>query len=291
MVREIVCDSWSEFKDGLSEAERQLSMPGEALWYRGASNETHTLTPSLMRLTQGLTEADHDRFEQDAFFEFQARSAELRHLNLTDWDYLFYARHYRLPTRVLDWTDTLATALYFASENWAADGTVDAAVWVMNPYALNAESCDVREIILPKYLGVDSDYDFWDFGELLTATGDWGWKGPVAIYPTQINDRVRAQRGWFTIHGEDRSPLDRQYPELLVKLRLKAGCASEIRELLRIAGLNRFSIYPDLENLALWISADRVAWAAERLASGPERDGSRLAGNHRGTGRLPRSAR
>ena len=50
--------------------------------------------------------------------------------------------------------------------------------------------------------------EFWDYGELLNSPGEWLHDGPVAIYPLQISDRMRAQRGWFTMFGNSRSPLE-----------------------------------------------------------------------------------
>src|SRR4051812_44580929 len=55
----------------------------EALWFRGTSDEAFELAPTLMRATAGLSVAEHDSIEQDLFFEFQARSADLRFRNLS----------------------------------------------------------------------------------------------------------------------------------------------------------------------------------------------------------------
>jgi hypothetical protein len=88
----------------------------------------------------------------------------------------------------------------------------------------------------------------------------------VAIYPAQINDRVRAQRGWFTIHGADRRPLEVQAPRYVRKLVLQQGCIEEAIKFLELAGLHRFSIFPDLENLALWIGQRNSTWANRRRA-------------------------
>jgi hypothetical protein len=131
--------------------------------------------------------------------------------------------------------------------------TTEPAIWALNPYSLNEETLDVRDITLPRYLGLrGNDKDYWDFGELLAAEGEWEWDGPVAIYPVQLGDRVRAQRGWFTIHGNSRKPLEEQYPQLLRKIILEKKCIEEL-PFLEWAGFNKYSIYPDLDNLAIWL--------------------------------------
>ena len=53
-------------------------------------------------------------------------------------------------------------------------------------------------------------------------------RGSGAIYPIQINERVRAQRGWFTIHGDDRRPLEDQLPRLVGRLDLEPEAVREV---------------------------------------------------------------
>jgi hypothetical protein len=260
------CNSWNDLADALHAAKKKLDREGEGIWFRGCREVDHQLLPSLMRDTQGLTDDDHDQFEQDLFYEFQARAGELRERGLSDWEYLFFGRHYGVPTRVLDWTDTFFVALYFALEEWAATSANgrEPTIWLLNPYELNQESWDVRDIVLPRYLGMDEDGDYSDFGELLAATGWWAWDKPVALYPIQINQRVRAQRGWFTIHGNDRAALEEQCPESVAKLILQPGCVNEALGLLDLAGFNRFTLYPDLDNLARHLREQRVLWAKQQ---------------------------
>jgi hypothetical protein len=287
-VRDVEVDSWSALLAAVDRAHFTLDVQdGEILWFRGSKDCRDKLTPSLMRITEGLSRPDHDGIEQSLFFEFQARAAELRLQGLTDWEYLFYGRHYKVPTRLLDWTDTFGIALYFALEDWLAGARIEhdhpdetsavPAVWILAPYALNSWSVSNRDILLPKYLGLDANRRCRDFGELLAQPGDWSWSKPVAIYPAQINDRVRAQRGWFTIHGADRRPLEVQAPRFVLKLVLKRDCIAEAVKFLELAGLHRFSIFPDLENLALWIGQRNLAWANRRRTQKANRTKTRAS--------------
>src|SRR5262245_15735047 len=123
-VLEIECDGWDDLRRGVDEIRPNLDVrDGEFLWFRGSQDSRYSLSPSLMRDTDGLSRDDHDGIEQNLFFEFQARAAELRARGLSDWEYLFFGRHYGLPTRVLDWTDTSGIALYFATETPARSDT------------------------------------------------------------------------------------------------------------------------------------------------------------------------
>lgn len=282
--RVIRCSTWDTLMHALERVYQALD-PGdeETLWYRGATRRSYGLVPSLMRDTEGLSKDDHDLVEQDLFFEFQAHAADLRARNLTDWECMFFGRHYGVPTRVLDWTDTFGVALYFALETWHRDreeshSVIEAdppAIWAINPYGLNAKSWGTRDIVLPKYLGLFGD-DFWDYGEMLASEGPWPWDSPVSVYPIQLNERVRAQRGWFTIHGNARSPLENQVPKLVMQLVLENGCMNEAFKFLNLAGFNRFSIYPDMENLASWIRKKNLDWIGKRKSQSgarlPERN-------------------
>lgn len=278
VYKKIQCRSWNELREQLDKAKEWMNPhDDEMIWYRGVRDQTHGLMPSLMRETTGLSVGDHDQVEADLFFEFQAHAADLRARNLSDWEYMFFGRHYGVPTRVLDWTDTFGVALYFALEDWnytpgghrrTPDASRKPAIWLVNPYALNEKAWRLRDIILPKYLGF-TPRKFWDYGEMLSTDKDWGWRHPVAIYPIQLNDRVRAQRGWFTIHGDSRDALETQLPQLVTQLTLEGDCVDQGLDFLALAGFNRFSIYTDMENLANWIRKNSFDWITKKRGTRP----------------------
>jgi hypothetical protein len=49
--------------------------------------------------------------ERDAYIEYCFRAGQRYH---SSWEALSEMQHYRIPTRLLDWTETLAVALFFA---------------------------------------------------------------------------------------------------------------------------------------------------------------------------------
>lgn len=263
-MRVLRCDDWTEVPKALASITPALGvLPGEELWYRGANDSRNRLLPSLLWKAQNLTTADLDDLEQRLFFEFQARARELHGRMLTDWDYLFFMRHHNLPTRLLDWTSSFGRAVYFALDNCATDKT--SCIWVLNPYSLNVKTWTVRDLVQPKYLTYIDD-EFWEYGEALIAEGRWTNNGPVAIYPLQISDRMRAQQGWFTFHGNDRRPLETQFPGCVARVDLAEGALAGAREFLDMAGLGPYAIYPDLDHLSQEIGFNNLATIPSRPA-------------------------
>lgn len=247
------CKVWEQVLSAIASAREHVGLKGnEEPWYRGSNSTAFQLLPSLFWRTKDWDAEEQDDYESDIFFEFQARARQLHERGLSDWDYLFFMRHHGIPTRILDWTDAFGMALYFALDGYQPIPNGDLpCVWILNPYALNLDTWDTRDLVQPERLGDVEGYEEpWDYGDLLRGEDDWELEGPLAIYPLQISDRMRAQRGWFTFFGSTRAPLEVQYPDLVARIDLDPAVLSPAREFLDLAGLRPYSIYPDLDHLA-----------------------------------------
>jgi FRG domain-containing protein len=259
------CATWKAVAKALKDAPGRLrSAPGEALWFRGMPSPDFELLPTLFWRLKGRETPEIDNIESDLFFEFQARARELHERGLSDWDYLFFMRHHGVPTRILDWTDSFGVAVFFALEAAALGNRPHApAIWALNPYRLNERkgAWELRDLVQPKYLG-EVEEEFWEYGELLNSPDEWLHDEPVALYPQQISDRMRAQRGWFTMFGNSTKPLERQVPDVLARIDLVGHAVDEAREFLGMAGLRPYSIFPDLDHLSAELVADNFQGAA-----------------------------
>ena len=75
-------------------------------------------------------------------------------------------------------------------------------------------------------------------------------KLPVAIRPTNIHPRMSVQRSGFTVHGENKSSLLDQVPQLLTRYDIEPKDRVPMQQDLYLLGISHSTVFPDLEGLA-----------------------------------------
>jgi hypothetical protein len=224
--------SWEKFLQEIREARVDLGNPENA-WYRGLWRSSYSLIPSLLRLPQEF------RKEQWLFEKYTQAAAHLGLERESDWETLFDMQHYGIPTRLLDWTETLGVAIFFA----LGTSPSEAAVYVLDPAALNLHATGSPAI---RHIG-DSSFEYrsvyWDKRPFAPRI-------PIAMEPPFQNNRIFAQRGVFTIHGDDPRGLEEQYQDCIRKVILPLDAREDAFEFLEFASLNQLSIFPDIVGVA-----------------------------------------
>jgi FRG domain len=198
-------------------------------------------------LLRGEYKAIYRRFKSEAW-------PLMREQERSPWGVVFAMQHYSIPTRFLDWTQSFACALFFTQLN--REPGEDAALWMLNPGALNEVSLGRYGIVsLDETLSGQSTVDVrpWHPG----FTSEDRNLSSIAVAPIFTNPRMVAQRSAFVLMGDSFLPLESQFGERLVgdgslaKLTLGAELSDEADGYLSTTGVSAFSFFPDLQGLAL----------------------------------------
>lgn len=235
----------------------QRSKSSKSLWYRGQL-EQFDLKPSLFRHTEitSFSEAIakewllREDFKELAGYYFQGEVKQgLRGL--------MQMQHYRVPTRLLDWTRNPLVGLFFAlTESQRTGFKEDSAVWMLEPSRWNSlalQNVSAR----PAPLGIDAPE--------LTA---YIPPDPNSIPPSGVNpvavrgqfdsSRIVAQQGAFVLMGNSPVELESmnsaairlKIPDtVLTRVTIPSESAPEMLKDLLTMGITDDFVFPDLDGV------------------------------------------
>jgi hypothetical protein len=226
-------------------------------WFRGHTEADWKLSPKLYRVPtpkRGIRIIE-DEIRQ----EFTMRAPGLTDGGpLNSWEWYFTMQHFGAPTRLLDWTEGVLIALYFALRD--SRGEHDAAIWARDPWWLNKRVVHEREVVPPgAEIGISKEdanrYSPWLPDRYSAAKLP---KLPVGIYPTHTVRRISTQRSCFTIHGSEADGLEQLAGESdahIAKVIIPHAEVSRIKEQLVVSGIDEVTIFPDLDGLGRFLTA------------------------------------
>ncbi|MFX0570143.1 FRG domain-containing protein [Bacillus pumilus] len=214
------------------------SLPNEFMLSRGQGGE-YDLLPSSLRLDKSNNRT-YSRMASHYFLnEFKISShnyMKFPDIN-SDYEWMVYAQHYGIPTRLLDFTFSHVVSLMFAVENAFEDeDNRDAEVWFLNPIQLNNKFANRSEI-----LNIAN-------GETLNLDS---YEGPVAIKSRKLNERINAQNGLFIYFQDTEYPLNKIVDESILKrLVIKGEYKKDILSSLYSMGIGFTTLYPELQSVS-----------------------------------------
>jgi hypothetical protein len=221
-------------------------------WYRGAKAPTYSLLPKLFR--------DPSLKAREGYIsvEFRRRARPNLQAIQTPFEWLCAMQHYGFPTRLLDWSESLAVALYFTIRPVGIDLAAP-TIWVLNPFELR--SFAGTKIASPKIpiatdLEVISNADI-AFEDEVDKTEKTTSRYPLPVIPDFLFNRLATQNGAFTIHGTDDRALEEVIPKSKRKMLLKfVARPNKIKEIWTCLDLiipSSDAVFPDLEGIKDYI--------------------------------------
>jgi hypothetical protein len=225
-------------------------------WFRGQPRTYNNLTPKVFRNEfYNPNDTYCDLKESEFIYHFKRSAPSIvkelppvdNHLN-----WLFLMQHHGLPTRLLDWTESILVALFFAVNDYNDE---DGELWVMDYTHLNSYG-----VLIP---GTQRTLNYL-IEEAFSNTNSVILRNkhnllchqiifPVGFFP-QINfPRMSAQHSVFTIHPRpysDSTSLTKFLNPGLNRFIIPKHVKKELLFELYSLGISQRWLFNDLDNLA-----------------------------------------
>lgn len=245
--------SLQEYADAVS----HIAAEGATIWFRGARSAEYDLKPGLFRHPDKTTSEELLELEWQLLTDYRHQAPPFApNMPTADLELLFVMQHFRVPTRLLDWTENPFIALFFALENAReeeAGSEKDAAVWLINPVELNTRTFTNRknsDRVLGAYAGELEGIKPSPRVDAININT------PCALYGIHNTPRIVAQRGSFILYGNSVDSMEKQVDlklgldGVLRKILISGAKKREIFGHLFNMGISDSVVYPDLDGLS-----------------------------------------
>lgn len=202
--------------------------------FRGESSDEHPLKPAAGRVGRELGSARKKPYEKaheiEALEQFKREARpHLTSRPENDLEWLAIAQHHGMPTRLLDWSESLLVAAFFAVVNAGARNRAGVI------YAVNEVPVVSKE---------DAEKPFELSG--------------IRLYrPPHITSRIPAQRGVFTVHPK---PTEEYSTPSMSKWIVEPDACGRIKHVLSACAIDEGSLFPGVDGLSRHIRW-RYKWA------------------------------
>lgn len=267
MVTTLTPQTWTELSDLLFKKDPASGKYRPYLAFRGLSQEylRGELRTGIQRISDSTEKhfgrsADLPVVEQRLIDTFRNYAQEHHPELVSDWEVLALARHYRLCTRLIDWTMSPYVALFFATEDtnaWSADGVI----WCANREA-------ARDLLPPKLRTVLEERNTYVFTtrllrKMFETLQDLD-KDPLLkdamiwFEPASISPRIVNQYAIFSVMQGVQTFQHLYFesnPGLAHRIIIPSRLKPDIHTRLQVMNLSHRTIYPGLDGIALWLNS------------------------------------
>lgn len=261
------------------------------LWFRGHSRPNCAPEPRVFRRCRPGSPLEKGRWDETNVFEhLKLRAPNYQQTYQSAFDWLCLMQHYAVPTRLLDWSESILPALYFAVRE---DPGEDGELIVLNARRLNnhvkgrpaiSAIGDHGVIVRSEMAATRSAKKLGRYESVrralteagLKRTREWlnRFRAPIAVFPSRLNDRMVFQASVFTIHGgkhylprmaklyrDDKMPR----PITLDDVDKRCGAADgimkryrvtnkrEILDDLLLLGIHEGTLFPEVDHQAVYL--------------------------------------
>jgi FRG domain len=235
-------------------------------WFRGHSKLFNNLDPGIFRPLYDSPMHEMFRpFPEIRLMSNFKRFAPSLISNLPEENdylhWLLWIQHHGMPTRLLDWSENILIATFFAVVEHPKE---DGELWTIYPDELNGKS-EFFGLALPNHRKVRylSGQPYHSDPEKLRDELELKEipLNPIALMPNNIFPRMTAQMSVFTIHPDPKKS-GQKIEEILLtdneitRYVIPKGLKSEFEKKLSYLGINYRTLFPDLEGMAKFIARE-----------------------------------
>lgn len=205
--------------------------------FRGVSSKSHTLIPRIgrpaIRKRKKTGFVPYSESDEIAVFnQFQDIAHPFVQGEPSKLEWLAIAQHHGMPTRLLDWTENLLIAGWFAIQNVESVAEFD----------LEGGKTKVKT----------NDPAIWVTRGIPTVRGDergapFKIEQPRSYRPRHVSPRITAQRSVLSIHGDPTTEMN--HPEIWC-FTLAARNFFMFKKRIDACGINERTLFPGLDGIA-----------------------------------------